>query len=629
MRLNSLLSSESTGAPETVDHDNHVDQTVDTWSFGCVLSVMATWIVRGYRGVQEYEEFRLYASEQVNRTSHPPDTFHDGEDVLPQIKEWHEHLKQITRRCDNITHRILDIVDNHLLLKDTRVRLTSGELREKLDHEISIAERSLVDDPQTNGELPKTILPPRLRHNRNSFASHNGHIPMEDNFTGMMSSPSAVTGWQFEHPAISETEPFSPAPTTQPLSALGLQLERPIMSESGALSPTSIIQMLDDSQTPSLRPHDPRGEAQIVDSLHRPDGDMSIASRNGLSHTDLPRLNTDMSRGSFSSATTTIPESLPPIDRSRTQTTMVRVWESVKLPKDGGRELLAYLLDEKPWIAHQIDDKDGCTPIMVAAKNNNLRAVKLLIQHSDLSRCDKNRMTVLHHLIWSQHNVGEVSQFLDILRCVIGPGNPPSSMFSSIDWPDGDRCTPLIIAARNDQLNVVKLLAEYSDLSLCDRYHQTVLHHLVRVQSGKRESPQFLETLRFVLDHYVPPESISSWINELDDGQHTCLGLCVGIGHMPETVKELLRKGALVDVKNIKAENIPLAIAAKKGSERTVEIMLKYVQEQGISAGLRLYLGKERKTIDHAVWRLIEAKIGKVKSGGSSQSMFGLRKKRT
>lgn len=585
---------------------------------------MATWIVRGYRGVQEYEEFRLHASKQLNRTSHPSDTFHDGENVLPEIRQWHEHLKRITRRCDNITHRILDIVDDYLLSKDIEVRLTSTELREKLDHKISIAERSLTDDSWMDGELLKAVLPPKLRHNHNSFAPHDGRNPTEDNNTGLMSSPSAVTGWQVERTVTSGPEPFSPTSITQPSPAMNLQLEQSVMSEFEAYSPTPIIQTPNDSQPPSLRPHDSREATLIVGAHLRPNGDMSSVSRYGLSHTDLPRLNTDISRGSFSSVTTTVPESLPPIDRNRTEATMVRVWESVKVTKDGGGELLAYLLDEKPWIAHQIDEKDGCTPIMIAAKNSNLRVVKLLVQHSDLSQRDKSQMTVLHHLIWAQHDVGENSQVLDILSCILGPGNPPTSMFSSVDWPDGDRCTPIIIAARNDQLNVVKLLAEHSDLSLCDRYRQTVLHHLIRVQSGKRESQQFLETLRCILDHYNSPESVSSWINKLDDGQHTCLGLCVGIGHMPETIKDLLRRGALVDVTNIRAENIPLAIAAKKGSECTVEIMLKYVVEQGISAGLRDYLRKEKKTIDHSVWRLIEAKIGKE----SSRTTFGFRRKR-
>ncbi|KAH0343752.1 hypothetical protein KCU83_g8671, partial [Aureobasidium melanogenum] len=50
--------TETWGAPETTRHDEDVLQTIDTWSFGCVLSIVATWMVKDIKGVLEYQEYR-------------------------------------------------------------------------------------------------------------------------------------------------------------------------------------------------------------------------------------------------------------------------------------------------------------------------------------------------------------------------------------------------------------------------------------------------------------------------------------------------------------------------------------------------------------------------------------------
>ncbi|KAG9601191.1 hypothetical protein KCU77_g2024, partial [Aureobasidium melanogenum] len=86
------------GAPETVRSGNHVLQTVDTWSFGCVLSIAATWMVKGNKGVLEYQEYRSQIAKKVRHEDHPPDAFHDGMDVLPHIRVWHAHLKQLMQK---------------------------------------------------------------------------------------------------------------------------------------------------------------------------------------------------------------------------------------------------------------------------------------------------------------------------------------------------------------------------------------------------------------------------------------------------------------------------------------------------------------------------------------------------
>ncbi|KAH0271672.1 hypothetical protein KCU91_g7231, partial [Aureobasidium melanogenum] len=121
------------GAPETVHQGATVLQTVDTWSYGCVLSIIATWMVKGVKGVIEYQEYRSQ--------DRPSDAFHNDGDVLPQIRIWHDHLKQIIRQSDHITGPILDVVDKHLLLRDPQARFKSAELKAILSNILAGARR--------------------------------------------------------------------------------------------------------------------------------------------------------------------------------------------------------------------------------------------------------------------------------------------------------------------------------------------------------------------------------------------------------------------------------------------------------------------------------------------------------
>jgi hypothetical protein len=106
-----------------------VDQSCDIWSVGCVLSMAATWVVLGNQGIYQYNIVRQKAIRTVversagaeQRDINPGDFFHNGKDVLPEIKQWHQYLRSVARHTDHITNRILDLVEEHLLVAQNRM----------------------------------------------------------------------------------------------------------------------------------------------------------------------------------------------------------------------------------------------------------------------------------------------------------------------------------------------------------------------------------------------------------------------------------------------------------------------------------------------------------------------------
>jgi hypothetical protein len=120
-------------------------QTFDTWSYGCVLSVAATWIVIGVKGVANYENHRQKACQKVpprgKMAAELSDQFHDGKRVHVEIKAWHDQLRNAMRSSDFVTSQILELVENHLLLEDPKTRLDSTSLYQRLTEIIGTAER--------------------------------------------------------------------------------------------------------------------------------------------------------------------------------------------------------------------------------------------------------------------------------------------------------------------------------------------------------------------------------------------------------------------------------------------------------------------------------------------------------
>ncbi|KAI0379192.1 hypothetical protein F5Y04DRAFT_259958 [Hypomontagnella monticulosa] len=154
--------TETYGAPECdrarSDPSVSVSQTIDIWSFGCVLSVSATWVVVGYQGVLAYHKLRQSAIKKLRdrrangeNVSVPvaDDAFHDGVDVLPEVKEWHNYLRSVLRVSDTITGRILDLVDERMLRTESARQPGTPDLCAAIEEQLRLAQASMkgnIDD---------------------------------------------------------------------------------------------------------------------------------------------------------------------------------------------------------------------------------------------------------------------------------------------------------------------------------------------------------------------------------------------------------------------------------------------------------------------------------------------------
>ena len=96
--LAAAISDDTSGAPECCQLDpnsgsflpaSYVRPDADTWSFGCIASELATWIVRGMWGLQAYREARKDAHDDSWLDG---DCFHEGYRTLPYIRTHHDRL---------------------------------------------------------------------------------------------------------------------------------------------------------------------------------------------------------------------------------------------------------------------------------------------------------------------------------------------------------------------------------------------------------------------------------------------------------------------------------------------------------------------------------------------------------
>lgn len=68
------------------------------------------------------------------------DAFHNGVDVLPEVKEWHVHLRSLLRLSDTITGRILDLVDEKMLLAESPRQFNCEALHISIKEKVQQAE---------------------------------------------------------------------------------------------------------------------------------------------------------------------------------------------------------------------------------------------------------------------------------------------------------------------------------------------------------------------------------------------------------------------------------------------------------------------------------------------------------
>ncbi|EXJ58240.1 serine/threonine protein kinase [Cladophialophora yegresii CBS 114405] len=139
------------GAPECyiLEHQKRwgkrsslIPRSSDIWSLGCVLSVAATWSVYGTSGLEQFAELRRQAikhiidNKAVPEQSEVPleagDFFHDGQRALEAVSLWHSFLRQGLRKSDRFTEKVLDFIENAMLVSNPALRISAQKLCEEL-----------------------------------------------------------------------------------------------------------------------------------------------------------------------------------------------------------------------------------------------------------------------------------------------------------------------------------------------------------------------------------------------------------------------------------------------------------------------------------------------------------------
>ena len=221
-------------------------------------------------------------------------------------------------------------------------------------------------------------------------------------------------------------------------------------------------------------------------------------------------------------------------------------WNELHFASQGGNpEVIELMLSHVPSIDSRT--KKGCTPLMIAAGNDKLQAVKYLLkQGADPSLQDNNGWNVLHFA-----SKGGNPEVIELMQ----------SHMLSVDSRTKEGSTPLMIAAVTDKLQAVKyLLKQGADPSLQDNRGWNVLHSVS--QGGNPE------VIDLMLSH-VP--SIDSRTKK----GYTPL-MIAAVTDKLQAVKYLLKQGADPSLQDNNGWNV-LHFASQGGNPEVIELMLSHM----------------------------------------------------
>ncbi|KAF2764907.1 kinase-like protein [Teratosphaeria nubilosa] len=143
----------------------NIKRSTDIWSFGCVLSEAAVWVVLGWQGVERYRRHRL------DDTDKPPhfrggDCFHNGKGKRRSVDEMHRQIRDNLRRSDFITGDVVDEIVKHMLHDQADARLHAKQLIYRADSVIEEACQKLKSSRTSSSShdaRPSTLAHPRWR----------------------------------------------------------------------------------------------------------------------------------------------------------------------------------------------------------------------------------------------------------------------------------------------------------------------------------------------------------------------------------------------------------------------------------------------------------------------------------
>ncbi|KAK5064908.1 hypothetical protein LTR84_000742 [Exophiala bonariae] len=202
----------------------------DIWSLACIFSEATSWVTDGPQAVEEYRNQRKQALSQVPGFK-DGDCFHDGSDVLPEVKAWHAHLAMLRRAGDYVTPNIWHTLLQQCLEVDEQ-RLRAFQLCNKTIELLGQQRNRVCHDYFYRGDDNNKGWPPAGRFCGSSgpaMMRANQEKPSEDldsMGTTALDVPNPPTAKKSE--PNSNNSPGSSTLSTPPNVNPGIEFEKPL-----------------------------------------------------------------------------------------------------------------------------------------------------------------------------------------------------------------------------------------------------------------------------------------------------------------------------------------------------------------------------------------------------------------
>lgn len=544
------------------------------------------------------------------------DCFHDGHDVIPEIKEWHDYLKEVKRDSDQVTPAILDLVDKKMLVKDPDARIKSQELHGKLLKVIATAKQQMhsttsqqvkiallaqeemskqgkpkqffkLEDISTTDKKMEYLLVPSTSNHKDS--TRKSKTPSSTIFgrQKMLEQDTGVRISWIPDPVLESTPKTEAQPPTQDVS---IEINEP---DGIQFSPsyTVVGEPPTARNLPNHAAPDSRSSAELYEptDLSRRAG--TISDRNQSSNVHI--LQNDPGPPQSLSHQVTPPESASVPAAGVSHVEIEGFWRCVAASEEFAGLMCEQLIEKDPTLAKQFD-AHGLTPIIIAARNFNVSTVKPLLDHSDITYQDETGQTILHHMLLALRESTkpeDESKCLQIIDTILNY-QPRDLIVATLDkssnennkelleLADGDGHTAIMVAAKDWKLSVVRSLLPYSDLSQRDKKGRTVLHHLISSLNNynvEEIGSGFLDILEEVPAQEVNSPGVAA-VNALDDQGLSPLFLCIH-NNLFESAKILISRNAYVNqgpgARDVLVEAIRCVNKKKSNACKMIELLVQ------------------------------------------------------
>lgn len=153
-----------------------------------------------YRAIKKLRETRLSASQGTSAQPQS-DCFHDGHDVLAAVKEWHKYVRTAIRKTDNITSKVLDLVENEMLLAIPEQRTNASSLCVRLPEFIPRRTPNLLPEGLTSllGEIDQEDVYSGASERRSQFLAQAASTSYEGDEQGIPKNKDPARRFKTTH----------------------------------------------------------------------------------------------------------------------------------------------------------------------------------------------------------------------------------------------------------------------------------------------------------------------------------------------------------------------------------------------------------------------------------------------